>query len=93
VTPIERKLHRAAVENRKERLSGIHNEGLPWVWVRSGSGQGGRSHNWQQARGFGLATLPALSSQAERTPARGASADPRLAQCVRGHWPMALVGR
>jgi hypothetical protein len=26
MTPIERKLHRAAVENRKERVSGIHNE-------------------------------------------------------------------
>jgi len=26
MTPIERKLHRAAVENRKERLPGIHNE-------------------------------------------------------------------
>jgi hypothetical protein len=26
MTPIERKLHRAAVKNKKERLSGIHNE-------------------------------------------------------------------
>jgi hypothetical protein len=26
MTPIERELHRAAVKNKKERLSGIHNE-------------------------------------------------------------------
>jgi hypothetical protein len=26
MTPIERRLHRAAVKNKKERLSGIHNE-------------------------------------------------------------------
>jgi hypothetical protein len=26
MTPVERELHRAAVKNRKERLSGIHNE-------------------------------------------------------------------
>jgi hypothetical protein len=26
VTPIERKLHRAAVKNKKERLAGIHNQ-------------------------------------------------------------------
>jgi hypothetical protein len=26
MTPVERELHRAAVKNKKERLSGIHNE-------------------------------------------------------------------
>ena len=56
MTPIERKLHRAAVENRKERVSGIHNEvclgcGVDLAQGKEDDHMIGRKHGdlvWQQ---------------------------------------------
>ena len=92
MTPIERELRRAAVKNKKERLSGIHNEVCVGCGCDLALGKEDDHLTGRKARRACLAAVPSLSSQAKRTPARGASADPKLAQRVRGNWPVALVG-
>ena len=92
MTPMERDLRRAAVKSKKERLSGIHNEVCLGCGCDLAQGKEDDHMARPQARRRGLAALPSLSSQAIRTPARGAAANQRLAQRVRGYRPVALVG-
>ena len=82
MTPIERELHRAAVKNKKERLSGIHNEvclgcGCDLAQGKEDDHMIGRKHGdlvWPLC-------LPCHHKRS-RTPARGASADRKSAQRV-----------
>ena len=93
MTPIERDLHRAAVKNKKERLSGIHNE------VCIGCGRDlaqGKEDDHMIGRKHGDLVWPLclpLPPQAQRTPARGAAADRQSSQRAGGHRALALVGR
>jgi hypothetical protein len=86
MTLVERELHRAAVKNKKERLSGIHNE----VCLGCGCDLAqGKEDDHMIGRKHGDLVWPLCLP----CPARGASADRKTPQRVRGDRSLALVGR